>query len=222
MLRKETPENILSKPEKYIREVGGLNNVESLAHYLKSLSSAGRSLSVFYTEKKPTFQRYLDIESEKAIMSDNKVIKEITGDADFITSKKRKALIKKITDSGVKFTVLMDIEPYTLHNAEDLRDVGVEVLHAGTSEHYHFGTISGNLMWTLWRTPTNGGLKVVSIPQDDSLVERKFLSTDYPDLVSYTNQLWEEQRKRAVTFEEKKAEIERCKTKDATSRLLQN
>lgn len=217
MFRK-TPKKILAKPEEYIKSVGGLNSVRDLTTYLEALKSVDPSVEIIYMEKKPEFQSYLDTCFESVINSDKKTIKEVTGDMDPIRDEKRQELYKRITGSGVKIQILMNIEPWTLQNAELLREAGVEVSHNIVQGDYHFGTWAGSMMFTLFREPSNSkAVKIISQPQKEEDVNYKFLATNQPNFVEYTNNLFDELNKKATSFKVQRARLN--KNREAISFL---
>lgn len=217
---KKPPEKILGEPMEYIKKVG-LNQVLILGRYISSLSEVDPSVQYFGTNKKTEFQSYLDNAFQSVIDSDKKIIKEVTGDADFIKCPKRQDIYKKITNSSVKMQFMMDVEPWTLQNAELLASCGVEVSHRTTQEHYHFGTWADVMMFTLSREPANEkARKVVSEPQKEKDVNYLFLSTNQNDFVKYTNNLFEDLMRSAISFEDQKAQLSKGKNEGDDSKFF--
>ena len=220
---KSKPVKKLGNPVEYIKSVGGLNNVNALATYLASLQlSFDPSISLLYTHEKTEFQQFLDKSFEETINAEDKTIKELSGDYDFIKDKKRQELYKRITDNGVRMQFLMDMDSWNMKNAELLRSVGAEVMHVKTQEGYHFGTWADSGMFTLFREAAKEeARKVISEPQREEDVTYYFLGTNEQHFVKYANELWEEQRKRAISFEDQKAKLNKNKeSAEISSQLL--
>ncbi|OGI12109.1 hypothetical protein A3K64_02110 [Candidatus Micrarchaeota archaeon RBG_16_36_9] len=197
------PEKILAKPKEYIESVGGLNNITALAKYFSSLQEVGPSVNLVYTENKTEFQTHLDKIFKDTEKSREKTICELTGDADFIRDEKRQKLYKDIINNGVEMHFMMDIENWTLKNAELLKSVGAEVSHQVSKEHYHFG-VADSKMFSIFREPaTPESLKIVSLPQHEDLANYWYISTDQHDAVEYTSDLWKNFRKSATSIDER-------------------
>lgn len=202
------PEKVLAKPKEFIQSIeGGLNNVTALGAYFSSLHEIDPSVELFYTRSKPEFQTYLDRIFKETEDSKEKSILELTGDADFITDEKRQELYRNIIHNGVRMQIMMDVEPWTLKNAELLKSIGAEVSHQVTKEHYHFGT--ANLrMFSLFREPAKPeALKIVSLPQQKDMANYWFVSTNQHDAVEYASDLLKDFRKDATSIDERIGEL---------------
>jgi len=218
---KKPPERKLGEPGKYIEEIG-LNSVKVLTDYIKSIRPINPSVEYFETQNRREFQSFLDKSFQSVIGSETKEIIEITGDSDFIRDEKRQELYKMITDNGVNMRMMMDIEPWTVQNAEVLNSVGVELRHMTTPEHYHFGGWGRKMMFTLYRVPASEkSEKTVSKEQREEDVNYDFLATNQPDFVKFVNKRWEDLWKNSVSYDYQTAMLSKNKEgQNVTSQLL--
>ena len=240
MLRKKPKlESTLGDPIKYVEKMGGMNSPTGMASYLSTLAMGHpsqvkmfrdptwtviKSLENYtpyetfgaYTEKKKIMQRILDQDVINAGKSLPSELKEVTGDGDHITNYKRMLKWKKAIKNGMKAEVIMDIKPWNIRNAEIMNNIGVNVKHLGTTEDYHFGTITdsneGARMFTLFREPANkDALKIVGVSQDPSIVKYYFFTTNYSNYVEYANKLYDELIERAIDFADQKERLNKNK-----------
>ena len=208
-------------PERKLGEIG-LNSVKLLTGYIKSIRSINPSVEYFETQNRREFQNFLDKSFQSVIDSEYKEIIEITGDSDFIRDEKRQELYKMITSNGVNMRMMMDIEPWTIQNAEILYSAGVELKHMTTPEHYHFGGWGRKMMFTLYRVPASEkSEKIVSKEQREEDVNYDFLATNQPDFVKFVNKLWEDLWKNSVSYNDQTAMLSKNKeSQNVTSQLL--
>jgi hypothetical protein len=201
-----------SETEKFLIELekfGGLNNVPKLYHHLKSIEGLkDSSFEVFYFDKKPELEIYLDNAFKAIKDSEVKEIDEVTGDADFSKNPSRQLLYQDlIKQYGVKMRMLMKIDGWTQQNAEILHSLGVEVAH--TDENYHFGILANNLMFTLQRTPISSEVKkIIGESQKPEEVLYSMAVTSHSDVVKYASRKFDDLWKTGVPYEKAKINLE--------------